>query len=66
MQALIGLKAKRKDKRLTREALGRLVDISAKSIYQYEIGNRFPSSKNWEKLTKFFNCSIDELITAEI
>lgn len=57
-----GLQQKRKEKGLTQVALGRELGLSLRTIYMYESGQRFPSKKSWNKLCKFFDCKIDDLL----
>lgn len=57
-----GLKIKRIAKGLTRKALAMEVNLSHKSIYKYESGERRPSLDTLKKFTEIFNCTIEELL----
>lgn len=57
-----GLKILRKSKGLSRRAFSEIFNISAKSVYLYEKGEREPSFELLRKFKKFFNCTIDDLM----
>lgn len=57
-----GLKKKRKDGRWRAQEVADAVGVSIESIYAYEKGKRFPRKDKLDKLCKFFNCKIDELM----
>lgn len=56
------LRQLRKDAGLTQEQLAKEVGVSKSSINMYERGEREPSYKTLEKISKFFNLSIDYLL----
>lgn len=53
------LKILRNARRMTQKELGELLDYSESYISHIEKGNRNPSIKDLQKLTKIFNVSID-------
>ena len=57
-----GLKQKRKEQKMSRKALAKILGISDKSIYFYEIGQREPSIAMLKRLSDFFKCSIEDLL----
>lgn len=57
-----GLRIKRKERKLTLEALAKALGLSMRAIYWYEKGQRFPRKENLDKLCKFFDCKIDDLL----
>lgn len=59
---MLKLKEKRKEAGLTRKQLADIMDISAKSIANYEYGVREPKLEMLRKLADYFGCSIDELV----
>lgn len=59
---MLKLKEKRKAVGLTRKQLAEVMDISAKSIANYEYGVREPKLDMLRKLANYFCCSVDELI----
>lgn len=57
-----GLRNKRLESKYTLKFVAENIGVSLKSIYQYEVGSRFPRRETLEKLASFFACSIDELM----
>lgn len=61
---LIGkrLKELREEKKLTQEDLGRLVNLSQKTIGHYEVDRANPKTDTLDLFAKIFNTSVDYLI----
>lgn len=57
-----GLKMKRTNQSLSLKTLSSNIGCSLNTIWQYEKGKRFPRKEMLDKLTAFFNCTIDELL----
>lgn len=57
-----GLKIKRKEAQLSQKQLGQEVGISQQSVNLYESGKHFPRKAVLDKLCKFFDCTIDDLL----
>lgn len=57
-----GLKKKRVEKGLTLKQASKSLNLSSQALSHYERGERFPNKEILERLAKFFNCSIDELM----
>ena len=62
---MIGLKEIRKKKRLSQLKVGLDIAISREAISYYENGKRCPSIETLVSLSKYFNVSIDYLITGK-
>lgn len=56
------LKAKRIEKGLTQEQLGKAVGVSYRAIYQYESGRREPNLKTLRALALALKCKIDDIV----
>ncbi len=57
-----GLRKKRKDGRWRADEVAAAAGVTIAAIYSYESGKRFPRKDTLEKLCKFFNCKIDDLM----
>lgn len=57
-----GLKKKRKERGLTLKEASDGLGISIQTLSHYERGERFPGKEILERLAKFFECSIDDLM----
>ena len=57
-----GLKQKRKAGRWKAQEIADAIGVTAAAVYTYEKGTRFPKKSTLEKLCKFFNCTIDDLM----
>ena len=62
---LIGLKYIRKQKKLSQLKVAMDLAISREALSYYENGKRSPDIQMLKKLSAYFNCSIDFLITGE-
>ena len=62
---MIGLKLIRKQKRLTQQKVAIDLNISRESLSYYENGKRQPPLEFLVALSKYFNVSIDYLITGK-
>ena len=62
---MIGLKLIRKQKRLTQQKVAIDLNISRESLSYYENGKRQPPLEFLVILSKYFNVSIDYLITGK-
>ena len=56
------LKELRKEKKLSQEDLGKVMNISGRTISYFEAGERSPSPEILNKLADVFNVSVDYLI----
>lgn len=56
------LKELRKEKRLSQEDLGEVLNISGRTISYFEAGERTPSPEILTKLADIFNVSVDYLL----
>ena len=56
------LKALRKQRAMTQNAIANILGINANTLCQYETGKRKPSIEVLKKLSLLFNCTIDELV----
>lgn len=52
----------RKDKKMTQEQLGEILNVSKASISGYENETREPDSKSLVKIAEYFNVSLDYLL----
>lgn len=57
-----GLKQKRKAGRWRAEEIAQAAGVTAAAIYTYEKGTRFPRKETLDKLCKFFDCKVDDLL----
>lgn len=57
-----GLRKLRKERRWYVSEVAEAAGVSAAAIYAYEKGTRFPKREVLEKLSSFFNCTIEELL----
>ncbi|MCH5165623.1 MAG: helix-turn-helix transcriptional regulator [Clostridiales bacterium] len=57
-----GLKQKRKDGRWRAQEVASAAGVTISAIYTYEKGTRFPRKETLEKLCKFFDCKVDDLL----
>ncbi len=57
-----GLKSMRKERGLTQVAVAQAVDSQQSSVSQWEHGVAFPEKETLDKLCKFFDCKIDDLM----
>ncbi len=55
----------RKEKGLTQEALGDLLGVSNKTVSRWETGIYMPDIETLSLLSKYFGCSIEELLSGE-
>lgn len=62
---LVGLKCIRKQKNLSQLKVAMDLNISREALSYYENGKRSPDIQMLKKLSSYFNCSIDFLITGE-
>ena len=62
---MIGLRKIRKDKKLNQQKVALDLNISRESLSYYENGKREPSIELLKAMSKYFNVSIDFLITGE-
>ena len=62
---LIGLKLIRKQKRYTQQKVAMDLNISREALSYYENGKREPSLDLLVQMSKYFNVSINYLITGE-
>lgn len=62
---LVGLKYIRKHKNLSQLKVAMDLNISREALSYYENGKRSPDIQMLKKLSAYFNCSIDFLITGE-
>lgn len=53
----------RRNKNLTQEGLAKELDITRSSLSQYEVNKRQPDYDTLKKIAKYFNVSIDYLLT---
>lgn len=56
------LKELRKEKKLSQEELGEIMNISGRTISYFEAGERTPSPEILNKLADIFNVSVDYLL----
>ncbi len=57
-----GLRQKRKAGRWKAQEIAEAIGKTASAVYAYEKGIRFPKKDTLDKLCKFFNCKIDDLM----
>lgn len=57
-----GLKLKRKEAKLTQTQLAEKLNVTFKTVYNWEAGKTEPTFSTLKTLSKFFNCSIEELL----
>lgn len=57
-----GLRKKRKAGRWKAYEVAAAAGVTVAAIYAYEKGTRFPRKEHLDKLCKFFDCKIDDLI----
>ena len=62
---MIGLKQIRKKRKYSQQKVAMDLNISRESISYYENGQREPSLELLVQMSKYFNVSIDYLITGE-
>lgn len=62
---MIGLKQIRKEKNLNQQKVAMDLNISREALSHYENGKREPSLNMLVKMSKYFNVSIDFLITGK-
>lgn len=62
---MIGLKEIRKAKNLNQQKVAMDLNISREALSHYENGKREPSLSMLQKMSKYFNVSIDYLITGK-
>ena len=65
MSKLIGLKTIRKLKNLNQQKVAIDLNVSREALSHYETGKREPSLKMLVIMSKYFNVSIDYLITGQ-
>ena len=63
--AIMGLKEIRKQKKLNQQKVAIDLNISREALSHYENGKREPSLSMLVAMSKYFNVSIDYLITGE-
>jgi transcriptional regulator len=57
-----GLKAKRKERKMTSIELAKALSVQQSSISMWESGKAFPRKDTLDKLCKFFDCKVDDLL----
>lgn len=57
-----GLKQKRKERNMTTMELANIVGVRQSSISMWESGKAFPRKDTLDKLCRFFNCKVDDLL----
>lgn len=57
-----GLRKLRKAGRWKTQEIADAIGKTASAVYAYEKGLRFPKKETLEKLCKFFDCKIDDLM----
>ncbi len=57
-----GLKQKRRDGRWKVDEIAKAVGVTASAVYSWEKGIRYPRKLQMDKLCKFFDCKIDDLM----
>lgn len=62
---MIGLREIRKAKNLNQQKVAMDLNISREALSHYENGKREPSLSMLQKMSKYFNVSIDYLITGK-
>ena len=50
---------------LTQSELGKIIDVSSKTISAYEVGTRKPKMKKAVKIARFFNVNVDDIFPIE-
>lgn len=56
----------RKEKSLSQEQLGELINVTRQTISNWELGETSPNPNQLKQLSKIFNISVDELLDNEI
>ncbi|WP_083465531.1 helix-turn-helix domain-containing protein [Thalassobacillus sp. C254] len=56
------LRSLRKEKNITQEGLGKIINVTKVSISGYENGNRTPDTDTLQKLADYFDVSVDFLL----
>lgn len=57
-----GLRQKRKAGRWRAQEIADAAGVTIAAIYAYEKGVRFPRKATLDKLCKFFDCKVDDLL----
>ena len=57
-----GLKQKRDERGLTQMRVAQEVRVRQSTVAQWESGTAFPRKEALDKLCKFFNCKVDDLL----
>ena len=57
-----GLKVKRQERGMTLFQLANAIGVKQAAISLWEIGKRFPRKDTLDKLCKFFDCNVDDLL----
>jgi transcriptional regulator len=57
-----GLKAKRKERKMTAIELAKVLSVQQSSISMWERGKAFPRKEMLDKLCEFFDCKVDDLL----
>lgn len=57
-----GLKQKREERGLTQVSLAQAIGVSQSTVVNWEHGEAFPRKEAFDKLCKFFDCKIDDLM----
>ncbi len=60
------LKSFREAAKLTQAELAEKIGVSRQTIIRYENGTHSPKSNELLKMSKLFNCSIDELLNNDV
>lgn len=50
---------------LTQTELGKIIDVSAKTISAYEVGTRKPKMKKAVMIARFFKVNVDDIFPVE-
>lgn len=57
-----GLRQKRKAGRYKAQEVADAAGVTIAAVYAYEKGTRFPRKPTLDKLCKFFDCKVDDLL----
>ena len=57
-----GFKQKREERGLTQDAVAKAIGVQQSSIAQWESGVAFPRKETLDKLCKFFDCKVDDVL----
>lgn len=57
-----GLKRMRKERRWRAQEVAEAAGVTIAAVYAYEKGTRFPRKDTLDKLCRFFDCKVDDLL----